>query len=209
MTRRMGRLTAAAVAVGVCVAAGGGYAVAASGRNARVSVCVSSHTHGLYMGRCARHDTRLTWNEQGPRGRRGATGATGASGPAGATGPAGPQGAPGLAGADGTARAYGLVDGTSISLSRNVASVTNPNPGVFCVVVNGASPTTGGAVAMPDYTTDSTSISNSGNIAHVEYVSNAGSCPTGEFEFRTMEVSVSGSSLVVSATNESFFLIVP
>ena len=65
MTRRMGRLTAAAVAVGVGVAAGGGYAVAASGRNQTVSVCVSSQTHGLYTGRCARHDTRMTWNQQG------------------------------------------------------------------------------------------------------------------------------------------------
>src|SRR5579875_364059 len=208
MTRRTGRLTVAAVAAGVCVAAGGGYAVAASGRSETVTVCVSARTHALYMGRCARHDTRLSWNERGPRGRRGATGPSGPTGPAG---PTGPQGIPGLAGADGTAKAYGLItpSGPTLSLSTNVASFTNPLPGVYCVVINGASPTTEGAIAVPDYTTDTTNAGTNGNIAHVEYESNAANCPAGDFEFRTFEVIATGSGLGVSAANEGFFFVIP
>jgi len=203
MTRRTGRLTVAAVAAGVCVAAGGGYAVAASGRDATVTACVSARTHALYVGRCARHDSRLSWNEQGPRGRRGATGATGPAGPAGATGP---QGIQGVAGADGTAKAYGLWSGTALSESKNVASATSPATGVVCVTVNGVSPANEGAVAMPDYSTDDTVTSN---MAHVEWESSGSGCAPGEFEFRTFDVTVAAGVLNVADKAEGFFFVIP
>ncbi len=50
---------------------------------------ISPHKHGggLYTGKCAKHDKKLTWNTTGPAGPAGATGKTGATG---ATGPQGP-----------------------------------------------------------------------------------------------------------------------
>jgi hypothetical protein len=211
MTRRTGGL-AAGVALGVCVAAGGGYAVAASGRNARVIVCVSKRTHVLYVGKCARHDTEMSWNRQGPRGRTGAKGLTGPAGPAGPVGPAGPagpQGIQGLAGAAGTARAYGYItaSGTiTASLSKNVTAVTNPSTGLYCVTVAGADPTVEGAVVGPDWASDAT---NATQVTHVEWESPLGTqCPTGEYAFQT-SVITANSALVNMATNEPFFFIIP
>ena len=79
-------LVAAIVGVVVLLAAGGGYALA-SGSSKKITACVHKHGGGLYSGKCAKHDKKLTWNTTGPAGPTGATGATGAPG---ATGPQGP-----------------------------------------------------------------------------------------------------------------------
>jgi hypothetical protein len=50
------------------IAAGGGYALAASSRNT-ITVCVRHRGGTLYEARrCAAHDAKLTWNKQGPPG---------------------------------------------------------------------------------------------------------------------------------------------
>ena len=75
-------LVAAIVGVVVLLAAGGGYALA-SGSSKKITACVHKHGGGLYSGKCAKHDKKLTWNTTGPAGPAGATGATGATGPQG------------------------------------------------------------------------------------------------------------------------------
>jgi hypothetical protein len=75
---------AVAIAVVALLLAGGGYAIA--GGSGTVKACVHKHGRGLYVGRCAKHDRKLTWSIQGlpgSPGPRGATGATGAQGPPG------------------------------------------------------------------------------------------------------------------------------
>lgn len=59
---------------------GGAYALAASG-GGKITVCVR-HTGGtLYRAhKCAKHDKRLSWNKQGPRGLRGLQGPQGPGG---------------------------------------------------------------------------------------------------------------------------------
>jgi len=61
-------LSAAIVAGVVLLAAGGGYAVASSSSSRKITVCVHKHGHGLYTGKCAKHDKTLTWNKRGPQG---------------------------------------------------------------------------------------------------------------------------------------------
>jgi hypothetical protein len=81
----------------------------------------------------------------------------GANGATGAAGPAGPQGLPGV---PGTARAYGYVTSGGLQYSlpnRDIASVTNPAPGKFCITLaDGTTPRTSGILAIPDSDTDST-----------------------------------------------------
>jgi hypothetical protein len=82
-------LSAALVGVVVLLAAGGGYAVASSSSK-EITACVHKHGRGLYTGKCAKHDKRLTWNTTGPAGPAGPPGAGGAAGAPGATGSQGP-----------------------------------------------------------------------------------------------------------------------
>ena len=214
MTRKTGRLMAAAATVGVCVAAGGGYAVAASGHNSMVSACVSKKTHVLYTGKCKRHDTPLTWNRQGPRGARGATGATGpagatgAKGAKGATGPAGPAGPTGPAGADGTAKAYGIV-GSDLTLSEakgvTQAQVSSPGTGVVCITVTGVSSANEGGIVTPDLAVDDSP------LVTADYADPTDTqCQPGQFEFDTFRWSNNGSgTLTATPADEGFFFVIP
>jgi hypothetical protein len=78
-------------------AAGGAYAADAGG--GAITVCVHHNDGGLYKaGRCARHDRKLTWNMQGPRGPQGKAGAQGQPGAQGIQGPKGDAGQTGTAG---------------------------------------------------------------------------------------------------------------
>ena len=84
------------------------------------------------------------------QGRRGPTGPTGPRGPQGATGP---QGAGGPPGAPGTARAYGLISATGTldsSRSKNIAGVTHPANGIYCIMLSGINPASTTIVATPD-----------------------------------------------------------
>jgi hypothetical protein len=60
---------------------GGGYAIASGGSNGQLSACVHKHGHGLYTGKCKKHDKRITWSKSGPAGPPGAPGKQGPAGP--------------------------------------------------------------------------------------------------------------------------------
>jgi hypothetical protein len=69
------------LALFLAVGAGGGYAIAATG-GSTISGCVVKLTGELLVrGRCAKGQTKLTWNEVGPRGKTGVTGAPGQAPP--------------------------------------------------------------------------------------------------------------------------------
>jgi hypothetical protein len=78
--------------VALLLVGGGAYALASS-TQATITVCVKHSGGALYQAKkCAKHDSRLSWNKQGPAGATGRTGATGAIGPQGPKGDTGPQG---------------------------------------------------------------------------------------------------------------------
>ena len=97
------RIAVAMLGAVVLVGIGGGYALA-SGSGGTITACVHKGSGALYVGRCKKHDGKLTWNQAGQPGAPGAQGAAGPKGDTGAQGPAGPKGdtgAQGLAGAQG------------------------------------------------------------------------------------------------------------
>jgi hypothetical protein len=136
---------------------------------------------------------------------RGNRGPQGLRGP---TGPQGVQGVQGIQGIAGTARAYGLVNGpgTAVTRSKNVVSITHPNTGQYCITLDPSVPaSTTGAVAMPDYASDSTLGTN---IAHVEFYSPS-LCAGNTISFLTWEVTANGTSLVNTAQDQPFFFVIP
>lgn len=108
------RIALAVAAVALLAAAGGGAYAATNGRT--ISVCVKKKGGSLYKAsRCARGDTKLTWNEVGPAGAQGATGAAGSTGATGATGAVGATGARGAQGTTGATGATGPVGPAGVS----------------------------------------------------------------------------------------------
>jgi hypothetical protein len=78
----MGRLSkaGAALAAVAVLLAGGAYALASSS-GGTITVCVSHNGGALYKAKkCAKHDTKLSWNKVGQQGPGGAPGANGAPG---------------------------------------------------------------------------------------------------------------------------------
>jgi hypothetical protein len=121
-----------------------------------------------------------------------------------------PAGPAGVAGTPGSARAYGLVSGTTVTRSKGVVSVTNPSAGDFCITLDPsiASATTG-LVATPDFSGDNTGFAATGGPPQtiVEWQSQ-GSCPTGTLEVRTGARTWSGTP-GNTLLNEPFFFVVP
>jgi hypothetical protein len=207
----------------VLLVAAGGTAYAATTRG-KVTVCVHRKGGGLYeASHCARHDKKLDLSKRGPAGPTGATGAVGAAGARGATGPTGPTGqtgptgptgptgqtgATGQTGPAGTARAYGLVNGTTVTQSLNVISVTNPSVGTYCLTL--ASGITQGTT-MPELTPDllnDTTVNGGGTVDLEDYsgTPTSAGCPAGTFPVVTYAVSSSGTATI---HNEGFFFAVP
>jgi hypothetical protein len=145
---------------------------------------------------CKSTETSLTWNQVGP---------------AGATGAAG------------TARAYGLVSGTTVTRSTNITAVTNPHAGIFCITLAaGIDPASTGAVVGPDLATDTTGIGPGDNQdqAIAEWDSSAGNCPAGTLEVVTGTRTITtapdpqgGATFLTTVSNkplnQSFFVTVP
>ena len=119
------------------------------------------------------------------------------------------------------ARAYGLVTDhmtPTVTRSKNVAGVTNPKEGIFCIALAGgidASKT--GLVVTPDFTTDETSF-NGDAQAMAEWVSDGAGCPAGRLEVITGErrSSTSGSpdgdvhtDTLIPLGGQGFFFVVP
>lgn len=127
MRRMLRARTAVAIAVAILAVVGVGGAYAATGGGGTVTVCVHRHGGGLYRsGRCARHDSELSWN------------AAGQQGPAGSQGLQGPPGAQGPQGPAGSALAWAQVapDGSAfVSGGSSHITVTHPLTGSYCVAV--------------------------------------------------------------------------
>jgi hypothetical protein len=119
----------------------------------------------------------------------------------------GPKGDPGAPGAPGTARAYGFVSAGGVldaSVSKNIAGVTNPSTGVYCIATtagSGISPTSTVAVADID------AASQNGSKADAR--KGAANCPAGQFEVDTFQSSVSGTSVLDSFKDEPFEFVIP
>lgn len=106
--RRLRLTPAMGVSIAALVVAGSGGAYAAvSASSPTISACVHHNGGGLYAARkCARRDSRLTWNVKGPKGATGAQGLQGATGSRGIQGLQGIQGAPGTPGQRGPSDAF-------------------------------------------------------------------------------------------------------
>jgi Collagen triple helix repeat (20 copies) len=98
------RIAAATIGAVALVCAGGGYAFASGASSSTITACVHKGSGALYVGRCKKHDGKLSWNQVGPAGPAGTAGPKGDAGP---QGPAGPQGNPGTAGPKGDTGAAG------------------------------------------------------------------------------------------------------
>ena len=83
---RWGRTMAIGVLAAGLIAVAAGIAYGA-GVSSQISVCVHRNGGALYKAKkCAKHDSKLTWNTVGPSGTRGLTGAAGGPGTSGFAG---------------------------------------------------------------------------------------------------------------------------
>lgn len=73
-SRLLGGRVTSAIAAGLVVSAlvGGGYAVASIGSSGgKINACRQKGTHLLYVARCKKGDTKVSWNKRGPQGPAG------------------------------------------------------------------------------------------------------------------------------------------
>ncbi len=91
-----------------------------------------------------------------------------------------------------------------VSNSHNVTSVGVEATGIFCVQLSSAVPNTStGAIVTPYYANDTTGGASS---TQVEY---DGPCSPNGIKVLTWNVTANGSSLVLDADSEGFFIAVP
>ena len=77
IVRYLAPRSVAYLTVGVLIGAGGSYALAASSTKV-IAACADKGTGVLHLkshGKCKRGQTRVSWNQQGPRGTQGPAGA--------------------------------------------------------------------------------------------------------------------------------------
>jgi hypothetical protein len=160
---------------------------------------------------------------QGPKGDKGDPGAQGLKGEKGdpgaqgLKGEQGIQGTQGIEGLPGTARAYGSVGRNgSLSRSKNVASVTHPQAGTYCITLAaGIDPTQTGLVATPNFYDDDTGFVNSTKQTIVEWHSSGCGNATLYVVTGYQTTSTAGSpdgdvrSLANVKADEAFFFVVP
>lgn len=102
--QRRGRLLVCLATVAVLLLGGGIAWAAVPGSAGVITACVDHRSESGLLRviepdqECRRHETRISWNQEG---RAGDPGQAGAQGPAGPAGPAGPPGDAGLPGEDG------------------------------------------------------------------------------------------------------------
>jgi hypothetical protein len=127
-------------------------------------------------------------------------------------------------GEDGTARAYGLVNGATLTVTRskNITSVTDPSTGEFCIwLAAGISASTTGAVVTPDFSQDDTQFgTTNGEQTMAELKSSSDDCGANALEVITAVRQVTtapdpqgGATFVTDVSNvlanEAFFIAVP
>ena len=157
---------------------------------------------------------------QGLQGDPGTQGPKGDPGAQGAKGDTGAQGLQGIQGLPGTARAYGSVSKSgSLDRSKNVAGITHPQPGTYCITLaGGINATQTGLITTPNYKDDDTTLNPLSYVhkqAIVEW--NSGGCADGVLEVLTgyQTASTAGSpdgdvrALTNVAADEAFFFVVP
>jgi len=144
----------------------------------------------------------------GPRGRRGTTGAPGPAGPAGP----GPAGAPGPQGPPGSARAYAVVDPTTVTpiasatglvaaQSLNFTTVRRVSTGVYCLAVTG----TINPGAEPAAVSGDLGNSTTGSVPLADLNAKRTDCQANEFEVQAYDARA-GTSLSNTA---AFTIVVP
>jgi hypothetical protein len=117
------------------------------------------------------------------------------------------------------ARAYGRVSRlNALSRSKNIASVTNPSDGVFCIDPIGIDPSTAVLLVDSDWNDDGT-IAGADDVSAVEWSSSATGCPADRLGVKTFIYAgdstddddgggnTTGDNLL--ATNEGFSFMVP
>ena len=140
----------------LAVGAGGGYALAAT-KTKTITVCADKKTGILHLktrGRCARGQTRVTWNQQGPQG------------PQGLQGPAGQPGAP-------AAAAWAHVLASGAVFAGQGVSIQHQSAGTYQLTIN--APACAQQLNAPVVTVDSGAPNGQGAAFPVAWVAAAGS----------------------------------
>lgn len=107
----------------------------------------------------------------------------------------------------GPAGAYGLVNGGGkLSRSSNVASVSRPEVGIYCIDLTAGSASRTGLVVTPDYAADSSNFAARGNHAVAEWRSKPVNCPSRSLEVRTGFQRSDGS---LQRADQGFFFSAP
>jgi hypothetical protein len=87
------------------------------------------------------------------------------------------------------ARASGLVDGLGqLTRSENVASVSHPDTGIYCIsleLASGIVPSTAVLLVGPDIANNGTNPGPFDDVSHVEWRSSGANCPAGRLEVDT------------------------
>jgi hypothetical protein len=148
---------------------------------------------------------------KGDRGERGPTGPSGPSGPkgdAGQQGPTGPQGPPGS-----STSAYAFVVPPEVSMqtdpvlvssrTRNIASVTNPALGLYCL--HAVSPITS---TTRSWTVSAESSRSNGTLLYSAVVTDVG-CQPGDFGVKTFKFAPSPVAHWTAAWDVAFMVVIP
>ena len=101
------------------LAAGGGYALAATSGGNTISACANKHTGELFLhthGRCKKGEKTVTWSKQGPVG------------PAGSPGAAGPAGQP-------PPSAWAIVSNSGQAVTSDGITATRVSAGTYQITV--------------------------------------------------------------------------
>lgn len=157
----------------------------------------------------AAHHYLITSTKQiSPKVIKSLKGKTGPSGPAGKEGAQGKEGKEGKEGPQGSARSFGAVlsNGTLNSKvpSKNVASVSKPTTGVFCI-----KPAASSGITTSNTTIIASVDAQSANGSEATVQSEPKNCAAGEFEVDTFDGEVSGTSIFDKFSDQPFSFLLP
>jgi Collagen triple helix repeat (20 copies) len=109
--------------------------------------CVTTKTGAIKVvsasTRCATGQSKISWNNTGPKGATGPAGPKGATGATGATGPTGPKGATGATGATGAPGPAGASTGVTNGVVWDVSGSPTPLTHAYTMVLYFVAPVAG------------------------------------------------------------------